>query len=128
MQPVDWQVLIVEDEADSLEVMQAILTHQGITSTGVESAELALTALNFIKPNLIIIDLSLPMMDGWAFLERLQANPMLNDVPKVAITAFYTPIVAAKALEAGFDAFFPKPIDVTSFVKDLGLIIAEKLT
>jgi len=126
MQPNEWQVLIVEDEEDSLEVLQSILTHKGIASTGVSSAEQALRIIDSINPNLIIIDLSLPMMDGWTFLQRLQGNPSLKDVPKIAITAFYTPIVAAKAIAHGFDAFFPKPLDVVSFVQDLDMIVAKK--
>lgn len=127
MQPRNWQVLIVEDEADSLELMQMILKHEGIASTGVNTAEEALSTLPGIQPTVIIIDLALPSMDGWVFLQRLKEDPSLSSVPKVAITAFHTPILASKAIAAGFDAFLPKPIDATSFVQELNSIVVEKL-
>lgn len=122
----DWRVLIVEDEPDSLELMQTLLEHQGITSTGVQTAEAALSVLNEMNPTLFIIDLALPAMDGWGFLQRLQVDPPIRGVPKVAITAFHTPLLAAKAIAAGFDAFFPKPIDAVSFVHDLDTIVSKK--
>ncbi|HVO41886.1 MAG TPA: response regulator, partial [Aggregatilineales bacterium] len=83
MQPRDWQVLIVEDEPDSLELIQTLLKHQGINSTGVGSAEEALAVLKVSTPTLLIIDLALPAMDGWGFLRRLQVEPSVRCVPKV---------------------------------------------
>lgn len=127
MQPHDWQVLIVEDEADSLELMQMILQHEGIASTGVNTAEQALALLPDIHPTIIIVDLALPTLDGWGFLQRLKEDTTLSSIPKVAITAFHTPILASKAIAAGFDAFFPKPIDAACFVQELNAIVAEKL-
>jgi CheY-like chemotaxis protein len=122
----DRNVLIVEDEADSLELLQTILKYQGIASTGAQTAEEALTILDDLDPSVIIVDLALPAMDGWGLLQRLQANPLLKDVPKVAVTAYHTPILAVKAITAGFDAFFPKPIDAGSFIDDLNVIVTEK--
>lgn len=119
----DWKILIVEDELDSLELMQMILGYQGIETTGVQTAEDALAVVNDLKPTLVLTDLALPMMDGWGFLNKLQANPFSKDIPKVAITAYHTPLMAAKAISAGFDAFFPKPIDAVTFVDDLEAII-----
>ena len=112
-------VLIVDDEPDSLDLMQLLFNYQGMTSTGVPSAEAALSVLNEIAPDLVIVDLALPKMDGWGLLHRLQETPSVKDVPKIAITAFHTPILAAKAVAAGFDAFSPKPIDAQSVVQDV---------
>ena len=122
----EWQVLIVEDEPDSLELMQTLLGHQGIASTGTQTAEEALAVLNEMDPTLVIIDLALPAMDGWGFLQCLQVDPTIRGVPKVAITAFHTPLLAAKAMAAGFDAFFSKPIEAVSFVHDLDTIVSKK--
>jgi CheY-like chemotaxis protein len=118
-----WRVLVVEDETDSMELVQGILTYYGIHMIGAASGEEALQVLENISPTLIIIDLALPGVDGWGLLKRLKQERTLSQVPCVAITAFHTPELAEQAIEAGFDAYFPKPIDATSFVRELQSIV-----
>ncbi len=119
----DWNVLVVEDESDSMELVQGILSYYGIQSIGAVSAEEALQILQQVTPTLMLIDLALPGLDGWELLKRLQANRALAHVPSVAITAFHTPELAEQAIEAGFNAYFAKPIDATSFVRELQTIV-----
>ncbi|NDJ76796.1 MAG: response regulator [Chloroflexi bacterium] len=121
-----WQVLVVEDEADSMEVVQGILEHAGINCIPAMTAEDALHILQNTVPTLIIVDLALPGMDGWGLLNELQADHRLVAVPRVAITAYHTLELADKALQAGFDAYFPKPIEATSFVSDLQGIVEDE--
>jgi CheY-like chemotaxis protein len=121
----EWNVLVVEDERDSMELVQEVLGHYGIQSTGAESAETALDILQSMVPTLIIIDLNLPRLDGWGLLKRIQQNHVLLKVPCVAITAYHTAELAEKALTAGFNAYFPKPLDATSFVRELEGIVAN---
>ena|SRR5258707_7847072 len=115
----NWQVLVVEDENDSMELVQGLLEHHGITSVGVGSGEEALEALKSMQPTLIIVDLALPGLDGWGLLQRIKLISKLNSVPCVAITAYHTAELAEEAIEAGFDAYFAKPLDTTSFVREL---------
>ncbi len=119
----DWNVLVVEDEADSMELVQGVLSYYGIHSTGAASSEAALVVLEEMSPTLMIIDLALPGLDGWGLLKKLKAHESLSPVPCVAITAFHTPELAEQAIEAGFDAYFAKPIDATSFVRELQAIV-----
>jgi CheY-like chemotaxis protein len=119
----DWLVLVIEDETDSLEFVQGLLEHHGINSIGVSSGEQALDAIQEIRPNLIIVDLALPGLNGWDLLKRFKAAPALKQVPMVAITAYHTAELAEQAIEAGFDAYFAKPLDATSFVRELEGII-----
>ena len=119
----DWHVLVVEDEADSMELVQGVLSYYGIHSTGAASSEAALVVLEDVSPTLMIIDLALPGLDGWGLLKKLKAHRSLSKVPCVAITAFHTPELAEQAIEAGFDAYFAKPIDATSFVRELQTIV-----
>jgi CheY-like chemotaxis protein len=121
----NWNVLVVEDENDSMEFVQGLLEHHGINSVGVSSGEEAIEALRRAKPSLIIVDLALPGLDGWGVLEHLLANPSLRNVPRVAITAFHTAELAERAIEAGFNAYFAKPLDATSFVRELETIMAN---
>ncbi|MBX3065241.1 MAG: response regulator [Anaerolineae bacterium] len=125
MQGCEWRVLIVEDEVDSLELMQMLLGHQGICSRGVQNAEDALLMIEELKPTLILIDLALPTMDGWELLRKMQQNSLSRDVPKVATTAYHTPLLATRAIAAGFAAFLPKPIDAVNFVHDLGEVVGK---
>jgi CheY-like chemotaxis protein len=116
--PLD-EVLVVEDEADSMELIQGVLHYHGIASRGVNTANEALAAIQTQTPGLIIIDLSLPDFDGWTLLQRLQEIPSLCSVPKIAITAYHDLALAQIALKAGFSGYFFKPIDASSFVQSL---------
>jgi CheY-like chemotaxis protein len=120
----DWNVLVVEDEADSMELVQGLLGHYGIACVSAVSGEEALQLLDKVTPTLIILDLALPGVDGWGVLKAVRSHKTLSDVPCVAITAFHTPELADQAIRAGFSAYFAKPIDSTSFVRELQTIAA----
>jgi CheY-like chemotaxis protein len=119
----NWNVLVIEDEADSMELVQGLLNHYGIPSVGAASGEEALDMLQRMAPTLIILDLALPGVDGWGVLKQLKSHRALSQVPCVAITAFHTPELAEQAIGAGFDAYFAKPIDSTSFVRELQTLV-----
>lgn len=118
----NWNVLVVEDEADSMELVQGVLQYSGIKSVGASSGEEALQLLKQMTPTLIILDLALPGVDGWGLLNAVRGDRRLAQVPCVAITAFHTPELAEQAINAGFNAYFAKPIDSTSFVRELQAI------
>jgi two-component system CheB/CheR fusion protein len=118
-------VLVVEDENDSMELVQGVLEYHGVHSVGASTGEEALALLEKMHPALIVIDLALPGVDGWGVLKNVRANPKLTGVPCVAITAFHTPELAEEAIVAGFDAYFAKPFDTTSFVRELeGIVVS----
>lgn len=119
MSLANWHVLVVEDETDSMEMVRGVLEYHNISTSGASTAEEALEILEGVLPTLIIIDLALPEMDGWGLLNVLQNDKRFEQVIRVAITAYHTPQVANDAIEAGFDAYFAKPIDATSFVREL---------
>ena len=121
----DWKVLVVEDEVDSMELVQELFHHYGINSIGASSGEEALHILETETPTLIIIDLALPGIDGWGLLGALKNKRALSNIPRVAITAYHTAEVANQAIEKGFDAYFSKPLDATSFVRELQGIIGD---
>jgi len=121
----EWNVMVVEDEEDSMELVQGLLHHHGIHCVGATSGEEALHMLETEQPTLIIIDLALPGIDGWGLLSQLKNNRQLSSVPRVAITAYHTAEVANQAIEKGFDAYFAKPLDATSFVRELQGIVGD---
>ncbi len=119
MQPKDWRVLIIEDEVDSSEVVREILEYHGIKTWAAPNAEDALQQIPKVQPNLFVVDLALPGMDGWGFLKTVRDAPSTAEIPAVAVTAYHSINVARQAIEAGFAAYFPKPLDTTSFVREL---------
>jgi CheY-like chemotaxis protein len=123
MSLTDWLVLVVEDEADSMELVVELLEYHGIRTLPATTAEIALKLLEKHTPTLIIIDLALPGMNGWELLRYLQEHTNLDRVPRVAVTAYHTAETANQAIEAGFDAYFAKPLEATSFVRELEGIV-----
>lgn len=115
----DWHVLVVEDDPDGQEVVSRILRHHKITADVVPTAEDALGRLKGERYNLAIIDLALPAMDGWTLLKNIKESPQMKAMPCVAVTAFHSADVAVQAITAGFAAYFPKPLEATSFVREL---------
>ncbi|GEM_PF-617320 len=126
IQMLNWKVLVIEDELDSMEVVQELLQYHRVQSTGVQNAEQALEFLQTALPDLILVDLALPGMDGWTFLKQLQANPHWMQIPRAAFTAYHNSSLAHKAIEAGFHAYFAKPIDAMGFVQELEELVTSR--
>lgn len=120
-----WKALIIEDEDDSAEVVKRILAHHDINFSHAFTAEDALIMLAEDPPDVFIVDLRLPGMSGWEFLEEVRSDSGSGSayIPAVAVTAYHSISVAEQALEAGFAAYFPKPITVTSFAQDVSTLI-----
>lgn len=119
----NWHLLVVEDDPDGQEVVSRMLKYHRIPISVVGTAEDALETLQ--AENDItgcIIDLHLPGMDGWSLLKAIKADAATADLPCVAVTAYHSEEVAVHAIEAGFASYFPKPLDATSFVRELGFI------
>ena len=125
MSPSDWSVLVVEDEEDSVYLVAEMLRHHGAAVHLAGDGEEALNTLADLRPQVIIMDLALPRMDGWQALEAIRQNPDIADVPVVAITAYHSSNLAHDAEAAGFDAYFAKPVDVDAFILTLQRLSAD---
>jgi len=103
------RILIVEDEPNNLELALRIVRHAGhdamVATDGLSGVELA----GRIRPDLILLDLQLPKLDGWAVVRSLRGEPWAKDLPIIAVSASATPGDEYKALEAGCTAFLSKP-------------------
>jgi CheY-like chemotaxis protein len=115
----DWRLLVIEDDPDGQEVVSLVLRYHKIPLDVADSAEDALDLLKTNRYTGAIIDLHLPGMDGWRLLDTIKRTQAVSNLPCVAITAFHSDEVAVKAIEAGFKAYFPKPLETTSFVREL---------
>jgi len=115
----DWRMLVVEDDLYSQDVASTILQYHGVQVDVVTTAEEGLHLLQTNHYHAAIIDLSLPEMDGWGMLRHIKNNPAHAHMPCIAVTAYYSGQVAQQAIDSGFTAFFPKPLQPESFVQDL---------
>ena len=118
------QVLVVEDEPDGQEVVKGILDHFNIATDTVGTAEEALDALHNERYDAVVIDLALPGMDGVQLIEAIRTNQATAALPCIAVTAFHTSAVKQQVLDAGFNAYFPKPLDDKAFVRELDRILS----
>ena len=108
--PVQCPVLIVEDDADLREMMAQLLTLEGYRTEAVANGREALKYLHEgHRPDLILLDLMMPIMDGWEFRKRQQDDPTLADLPVVVLTALDQAQARADDLD-GVD-FLKKPLD-----------------
>lgn len=115
----NWRILVVEDEFDGQQVVSKILKYMGIQSDIAQSAEAALNLLETQTYDAAIIDLALPGMDGMQLISAIRALEATAALPCVMVTAYHTSQVKHEAIAAGFDAYFPKPVDDTVFIREL---------
>lgn len=123
MNPKEWRVLVVEDEFDSITMVSKILRHYGAKVDIAHDGHECLEKLDEFHPTIVIMDLALPEMDGWETLAKIRENDNTAKIPVVAITAYHSVNVEEDAAEAGFDAYFPKPLDTGSIIDKLNNII-----
>lgn len=115
--------MLVEDEHDAQIVVDRLLRHVGVETQAVDSAEDALVALAERPFTAAVIDLALPGMDGLSLVQAIRQQAELRDLPCVAITAYHTSTVREQAMSAGFDLYFPKPLDDRTFLADISRLI-----
>jgi len=118
-------ILIVEDVPNVLELLEVTLRFKGYAVLTARNGEEALEVLEREKPVLIITDILMPKMDGYAFIQKLRLNPETRGIPVVFLSATYvTPEDKQFALSLGAARFMEKPIDTEDFL----LTVAELIT
>jgi CheY-like chemotaxis protein len=109
------RVLIIEDNIDNYELVRFLLERAGHDSLWARSGREGIDMAKSARPDLILMDLSLPEMDGWTATERLKADPQTLSIPIIALTAHTLPGDRKRALEVGCDGYLSKPIDLGLF-------------
>ena len=112
-------ILVVEDNPGNRMLIADLLAANGYRPIEARDGEEGIALARQEKPDLILMDLSLPRLDGWEATRRLKADAELKDIPVVALTAHVMMGDDTKALEAGCDGYIPKPINVRSFVEEI---------
>ena len=120
------RVLLVEDQEDNRVLARKLLERAGFRVAEAVDGREALAQAAALKPDLILLDISLPEVDGLTVARTLRASPELKSLLVVALTAHAMEGDRAKALEAGCDEFMTKPIDVPKFIPTLRRILERR--
>jgi two-component system, cell cycle response regulator DivK len=103
------RILVVEDQEDNRRILRDLLGNAGYELIEAESGEEALTAVEAQRPDLILMDIQLPVMDGYEVARRVKSNPDMKLVPIIAVTSYALTGDEAKARAAGCNAYISKP-------------------
>jgi CheY-like chemotaxis protein len=118
------KILIVEDNPQNMKVVMMVLRPYGYTLLQAADGEQALEVAQKDHPDLIIMDIQLPKINGLEVTRRLRQNPAFQKTPIVAVTAYAMKGDEDKAIQAGCDGYLPKPINT----RQLPGIVAEYLS
>jgi CheY-like chemotaxis protein len=110
------RVLIVDDNIMNLELVSYMLAADGFEISAAKDADAALAIIPHCKPDLVLMDIQLPGMDGLALTRQLKNNRATADIVIVAFTAYAMKGDEAKMLAAGCDGYISKPINVGTFI------------
>ena len=117
------RVLLVEDNEDNRLIYATILGHCGYAVTEAPNGLEGVQRAEQDCPDLIVMDISLPIMDGLEATRRIRANPITSDIPVIAVTAHARDTDRAKAFEAGCTQYLPKPVEPRRLVSEVQNII-----
>ena len=103
------RILVVEDQEDNMQILRDLITSAGYEMIEAENGEEALAAVSKRRPDLILMDIQIPIIDGYEATRRIKADPALRSIPIIAVTSHATGGGEEKARAAGCDDFVAKP-------------------
>jgi two-component system cell cycle response regulator DivK len=119
-------VLIVEDDEDSRYVYGIVLEDHGFSVAAARSGDEGLRLAREKRPRAILMDVSIPGLDGWTVTERLKADPSTEDIPIIIITAHAFPEDLARAKRVGCDGFLTKPCEPRRVLEEVIRLLERK--
>jgi CheY-like chemotaxis protein len=120
------KILYVEDNEDNIYVVRNRLTRAGFTILLATDGEQGVSMAVLEQPDLILMDLSLPVLDGWEATRRIKAAPETQHIPVVALTAHAMAGDREKALAAGCNDFDTKPIELPRLLEKIRALLAKR--
>jgi len=118
-------VLIVEDNEKNMKLVRDILQHQGHTTLQAASGGEGVRMARESVPDLVLMDIQLPDIDGITALREIRTDPALDAVPVLAVSASVMPDEQLKIVTSGFDAFITKPINLKQFRETVAHYLAH---
>jgi len=119
-------ILYVEDNKDNRTLVRRVLMADDYEITEAESAQSALDILTTMRPDLILMDINMPDVDGYTLTAQIRSKPGFSGVPIIALTANVMRGDREKSLEAGCDGYIQKPIDIDTLSQQVERYIRKK--
>src|SRR5688572_9433296 len=113
------KILLVEDNEMNADMLSRRLERKGHTIVHAENGQLAVDLARTEQPELVLMDLSLPVMDGWTATRHIKQNPATARIPVIALTAHAVVGDKEKALEAGCDDYDTKPVQFRRLLQNI---------
>jgi two-component system cell cycle response regulator DivK len=106
------RILIVEDHEENRRILRLLLAKHGYEVVEAVTGEEGIAMAESLRPDLILMDIQLPGLDGYEATRRIKANPALHDIPLIVVTSYALSGDDAKAFAAGCDAYIAKPVNL----------------
>jgi CheY-like chemotaxis protein len=113
------RVMLAEDNAVNRELLRELLEIRGYQVTEARDGQEAVEMLDQTRPDILLLDLGMPKLDGFGVVRHIRASPGLADLPVLAVTAYAMRGDREEVLKAGFDGYLSKPIDATALATEM---------
>src|SRR5436190_12816890 len=119
------KILLVEDNEDNRDMLSRRLQRKGYEVVMALDGEQGVAMASSESPDLILMDMSLPILDGWEATRRIKSNPATQAVPVIALTAHAMSTDREKAFEAKSDDYDTKPVELTRLLKKIEALLVK---
>jgi len=113
------RILVVEDQPDNCQIIRDMLAPTDYEITEAEDGQQALEAIAKQRPDLILMDIQLPIIDGYTATRKIKADPAMRSIPIIAVTSYALSGEEKKAREAGCDDYVPKPFSPRQLLAEI---------
>jgi CheY-like chemotaxis protein len=120
------RILVAEDNSDVRELIAHLLRSQGHSIQPAANGAEALALAEQDPPDLVVMDLAMPIFDGWAATRQLKADPRTAHIPVIVLTAHILPEDEFQARAAGCDSFMEKPFGIDYFLSQVTALVAKR--
>jgi CheY-like chemotaxis protein len=120
------KVLIAEDNSVNRELLRELLELRGFTVLEACDGQEALQMIEQVQPELLLLDIGMPVMDGFAVIRKIRENPRLAKLPVVAVTAYAMRGDEERILDAGFNGYLSKPVNACALTQELERVLTKR--
>jgi CheY-like chemotaxis protein len=118
------RVLIAEDNTENLDMLRRRLERRGIEVVGVGDGQAAVAKCDEVRPDVVLMDVSMPILSGLEATKLIRDNPEIAKTPIIALTAHAMDGDRARCMEAGCDAYATKPVDLASLIATMERLVS----
>src|ERR1700736_6484633 len=120
------KILIAEDNPVNRELLRELLEMRGHTVVEACDGEEALRVIEQAHPDLVLLDIGMPLLDGFGVIRKIRENPRFASMPVVAVTAYAMQGDREKILSSKFDGYLSKPVDARSLTQELDRLLSQQ--